>query len=243
MANNLGVTTGSDATVKTTDNAGIHTPHHNVDTVSAIVPGTGATNLGKAEDVAFAGGDTGIMALAVRGDAPAATSGTDGDYEPLQVSGGHLWVAQPKIIKVNATFNRPADTTAYAANDAVANNTAAGSVTPLSFTMTRSNGRILRARLRKTDQTVATPTIRMFFFDASPTPGAGDNAAFTAPLADAIGYVDFGITFAGSDDALSWTNIDIPYTVGTVYGLLQTLSSFTPANGETFNVDLWAQPT
>lgn len=44
-----------------------------------------------AEDVASAGGDKGIQILAKRGDTPAATSGTDGDYEPLQVSGGLLW--------------------------------------------------------------------------------------------------------------------------------------------------------
>jgi hypothetical protein len=35
MANNLGVRTGADATVKTTDNTGVHTPHQNVDAVPA----------------------------------------------------------------------------------------------------------------------------------------------------------------------------------------------------------------
>jgi hypothetical protein len=37
----------------------------NVD-VTSIVPGTGATNLGKAEDAAHSSGDTGVMPLAVR---------------------------------------------------------------------------------------------------------------------------------------------------------------------------------
>jgi len=61
--------------------------------VTSIFPGTGATNLGKAEDAAHTGGDVGVMTLAKRTDtAPAATSGTDGDYEPLQVFGGRLWV-------------------------------------------------------------------------------------------------------------------------------------------------------
>lgn len=46
----------------------------------------------KNEDAASADGDAGIPILAVRKATPANTSGTDGDYEPLQVSGGKLWV-------------------------------------------------------------------------------------------------------------------------------------------------------
>lgn len=52
--------------------------------VASIVPGTAATNLGKAEDSAHASGDTGVAVLAVRRDTAVASSGTDGDYEPLQ---------------------------------------------------------------------------------------------------------------------------------------------------------------
>lgn len=51
-------------------------------TVTSIVPGTAATNLGKAEDAAHTSGDTGVMSLAVRADTAAAT-GADGDYVPL----------------------------------------------------------------------------------------------------------------------------------------------------------------
>lgn len=61
--------------------------------ISAIVPGVAATSLGKAEDAAHTSGDVGVMMLAKRTDTtPAATSGTDGDYEPLQVFAGRLWV-------------------------------------------------------------------------------------------------------------------------------------------------------
>lgn len=54
--------------------------------VKAVVPGTGATNLGKAEDAAHSSGDTGVMGLAVRNDTRGALSGTDGDYTPLQTN-------------------------------------------------------------------------------------------------------------------------------------------------------------
>lgn len=51
--------------------------------VTSVVPGTGATNLGKAEDAAHTTGDVGVMALTVRQDTAAALSGTDADYQPL----------------------------------------------------------------------------------------------------------------------------------------------------------------
>lgn len=46
-----------------------------------------------AEDEASAGGDLGIVAMARRTDTPANQSGTDGDWEALQVSAGKLWTA------------------------------------------------------------------------------------------------------------------------------------------------------
>jgi len=59
--------------------------------VTSVVPGVGATNLGKAEDGVHTSGDTGVMMLAVRRDAGTAIS-ADGDYIPLITnSAGHLW--------------------------------------------------------------------------------------------------------------------------------------------------------
>jgi hypothetical protein len=53
-------------------------------TVTAVVPGTAATNLGKAEDAAHSSGDTGVMALAVR-QSVQSDFGADGDYVPLSI--------------------------------------------------------------------------------------------------------------------------------------------------------------
>jgi len=51
--------------------------------IGALIPGVGATNLGKAEDAGHTTGDVGVMALTVRQDTAAALSGTDADYQPL----------------------------------------------------------------------------------------------------------------------------------------------------------------
>ena len=52
-------------------------------TISSIVPGIDATNLGKADDKVHASGDTGVMFLAVANEAQSNLSGTDGDYTPI----------------------------------------------------------------------------------------------------------------------------------------------------------------
>jgi hypothetical protein len=62
--------------------------------VTSIVPGVGATNLGKAIQSAQGATDTGVAALVVRNDTLADLSGADGDYAPLQVNAsGALYTA------------------------------------------------------------------------------------------------------------------------------------------------------
>jgi hypothetical protein len=52
-----------------------------------------ASSIVLAEDAAHSDGDAGIQMLAVRKATPADLSGTDGDYEPLQLDNGRLWVS------------------------------------------------------------------------------------------------------------------------------------------------------
>lgn len=82
---NLAVKDGTGATVymKETgagDSGDPHVPHVEVD---QVIPGTGATDLGKAEDGPHSTGDVGVMALSVRQNTAAALGGTDADYQPL----------------------------------------------------------------------------------------------------------------------------------------------------------------
>lgn len=65
--------------------------------ITSVIPGTGATNLGKAEDAVAASGDVGVMALAVQRNT-AVADGADGDYAPLHVDNlGKLWTAGVQI--------------------------------------------------------------------------------------------------------------------------------------------------
>lgn len=69
---------------------------------SADVPGTGATNLGKAEDAASASGDTGVFVLGVRNDTIADITNTNGDYTQFSTDvKGHMMTANaPRLLKV-----------------------------------------------------------------------------------------------------------------------------------------------
>ena len=61
--------------------------------IGSIIPGVGATDLGKAVDSVAGATDTGVMSLVVRNDALASLVDTDGDYAPLQVdANGSLYV-------------------------------------------------------------------------------------------------------------------------------------------------------
>ena len=79
---------GNTKTLQASDNTSVLLPAHQI----VNQDGTGPLKV-LAEDAAHSSGDTGIMALGVRKDTPDNLSGTDGDYEPLQVSSGRLWTS------------------------------------------------------------------------------------------------------------------------------------------------------
>lgn len=80
-------------TVTIQDGAGSITVDNNGTFAVQATIASGATSIAKAEDVASADADVGVPAMAVRKATPANTSGTDGDYEMLQMSAGRLWTS------------------------------------------------------------------------------------------------------------------------------------------------------
>jgi hypothetical protein len=147
-----------------------------------------------------------------------------------------------------STITRPADTTAYAAGDLVANSTTAGSVTPFSWSVAlNASGcaRIEKLVITKTG-TAVTPNFKMFFFNASPTSTVGDNVAFdssgtlsTSGAANLRGAIVVTMSTAASDGAqgagtpVVGGGITVCPTSGTtIYGLMETLTAWTPTSAE-----------
>ena len=95
--------TGNTRYRKATGTGLVDDPAVTHDIIDSVTPGTGATNLGKAEDAAHTSGDVGVMALVVRRDAPVAGA-ADGDYATLSVnSDGRLYVTTDGTVSVTGS--------------------------------------------------------------------------------------------------------------------------------------------
>lgn len=154
------------------------------------------------------------------------------------------------IITPSSTFTRPTGTTQYTAGDLIANSTTAASVTPLEWAVGSigSQGCIRGVKLYKSTATATLASFMVHIFSASPgTPTNGDNGALA--VASAVNYlgevaVDMTSTgspgtaylFKASAATAIWFNL---YTAGgSLYGLLEAVGGYTPADSEVFKVVL-----
>lgn len=149
----------------------------------------------------------------------------------------------------SATMTRPADTTAYASGDLVANSTTAGSVVPLSWAVQRSRrigAKVVKARIKKSGTGVTNSTFRVHLYRASPTVANGDNGAWSSDkAADYLGYLEVVVDKAFTDGAAGsgapavGTGLIVAEVSTTMlYGLLECRGAYTPASAETFVVTL-----
>lgn len=147
---------------------------------------------------------------------------------------------------VSATFTRPADTTAYASGDLVANSTTAGNVVPMTFPLSDigRGGMIRRCRIRKSGTSVTSSSFRLHLYTtASITCANGDNGAWSTN--QAINYVgafdvtvDRAFTDGASGNGIPVTGYEINFGLNNYYGLLEARGTYTPASAEVFTVEL-----
>lgn len=146
--------------------------------VKRVTPGTGATELGKAEDAAHSSGDVGVFSLAVRDDAcDTYNAGAAGDYAAIKVdSVGRMWVRPaPKVVRLSVTPT--GSTSAYTSGDCY------GGATELAnaVRVAGGSGTILAAFCLDKDND--RTSIDLVLFDRTFT-SAGDNNAFAPSDAD-----------------------------------------------------------
>lgn len=223
----------------------------------------GTSGFMKKEDVASADGDAGVGMMVVRKATPANSSGTDGDWEPPQISGGYLWVHDNKGLSNRvfsttfATLTRPANTTAYTAADSISDNATGGSVTALvSGNISDTNDDpifINELVINSTDTGLAGKKIRAYLFNSDPTASSGvtggDNAAYAQKKAGYIGSFMGWMETGFSDGTVgrlvpcfNETNftqaggfIAVPPVSGarTLYIQYQAVEAFTPSANST----------
>lgn len=174
----------------------------------------------------------------------------DGTYAGAVLSGMY-------IARAAASFTRPNDTTAYAANDVVSNSTSASTLLTLSGLgrYAGAGGYIFRLALL-TDKKSITPRFRVHLYNASTPTVAADNVAMKSLYADAglrLGTVDLDAMTTPADttnSTLSLTQhntIMLPYVCAAadtaLYALLETLDAFTPAAQQAFTLTVFAALT
>lgn len=160
--------------------------------------------------------------------------------------------------KVSASFSRPADTTAYAAGDRIANATSGAVVLEVPGVF-REPGELVtidRLVLRKSGNSLTNAQFRAYLFNTLPVSSAQDNAAFsssgTLTVNDVAGmYGPFAVTMdnAGTAGArgsgIPAAGSSITIQGGSVSGhetslwvLLDAAAAYTPVSGETFTLEI-----
>lgn len=148
----------------------------------------------------------------------------------------------------SATFTRPADTTAYAVGDLVANSTTAGSVVPLRF-LPGNKGiggkrHLTKCRLQKSGTGVTNASFKIHIIKASSVPSVanGDNSAFSlSAIATWVGSFDVSSMQAHADGAVGngapsvGNSICIDYSPGDeIYAFIEARGAYTPGSAEVF---------
>lgn len=176
----------------------------------------------------------------VNGFSLAASVGSDSKRRPVHHS---------EIVCIQASKTRPADTTAYAAGDAM------GAAADVVFTFDlhgagMSGALIVGGRVLRNDTSNTSMRLRAYVFDASPTIGSNaDNAAYSPTWNNRMalrGWIDFSAPVVGSDYAdfagAPSNAAGIPVAPasgdGVVRVVLVTLDAFTPASGSVNLVEL-----
>lgn len=158
------------------------------------------------------------------------------------------------VVTVAVEVTRPADTTAYAANDVVSDSTSA--TTPLPFDgLIRDDGMsayVVAARV-VTNKKGITPRIRVHLLNALPVAAniAGDNLPYKALYADTgkrVAVFDLGAMSTPADNTNSdisgaadfGLRIPLQAAAGSkrLYAVLETLDAFTPDAGQKFTLAL-----
>ncbi len=155
-----------------------------------------------------------------------------------------------KIIESVSSFTRPADTTAYSANDLIANSTTNTSVVPMTFSLGYGQSfKIYQAKVKYNSATNTNGKFLIHLYQASPTVTNGDNGAWLSTESSYLGNIAIDSTlqtFSDNSKGIGTyvnTSLEVPMLVQAdtnyrIYGLLQATAAYTPTSAEVFTVSL-----
>lgn len=211
------------------------------DSIAAGAIAAGATSIAENEDAASANGDRGIKVMFKRSDTPGNSSGTDLDYEQPQMSGGAVWVRPlSSFATVSLDITRPADTTAYAANDALSDSTSAptsGGFTFSSVARASGGSGIITDLWVSSSNATGGMQGELWLFDSAVT-NINDNSAFAisdAEIKTVVAKIAFTTVADTNNAGVHVQNLSIGYTTSgsaNLRALVKVKAAYTPANAE-----------
>jgi hypothetical protein len=166
--------------------------------------------------------------------------------DPLPVTGKTGY----RLVKVTANFTRPADTTAYAAGDAVTNSTSAPVVFQLDLgALGAVNGQAIEVRKLAVVSSVkqsTLPLLNVFLSDAT-FAATNDNSAID--IADATmeaggSWFNCDVqNFTASNSRVAYLGCPSPMVLAAadtkLYGTIQAANAYTPVSAEKFTIIAW----
>lgn len=180
----------------------------------------------------------------------------DNEVVALGAGEAHAGEVGGRVRSISTNFTRPADTTAYAAKDAVSDSTGAPTVLTYSNVARIDNGSgyIVKARLMSSGS-ANTQRFRLHLFHTTPV-AINDNSPYTllyANAANRLGAIDFpalntegtGSTASNAIATPGSGNLPLAFVAAAadrnLYSILETLDAFTPASAQTFFIELSAE--
>jgi hypothetical protein len=172
--------------------------------------------------------------------------GADGTNDGDVATGNPLPVRE-RMVTVQTDVTRPADTTAYAVNDAISDSTSAPTSGGFTFT---SAARASGGSGIVTDAIIATSNDagtllqgEIWLFDQAVT-NINDNAAFAVSdteIKTCVGVIPFTLIDAGNNGFQHVQNLNIGFTCSgsaNLRFLLRAKNAYTPASAEVFTLKL-----
>lgn len=161
----------------------------------------------------------------------------------------HIGQIGGATVKTVSTFTRPADVTAYAANDIVSNYSAITLTSALR--VSGGSGYITGIRII-TGATGITPRFRVHFaktsaqFTTTADNAANANTYANISSASYLGFMDLSALQSQGSALTSFVQdnsqrVPISGTTADIFAIIETLDAFTPISEQTFTVQIFVE--
>lgn len=227
--------------------------------ISAGAVAAGASSFVKLEDAASADADAGVPAMAIRKATPGNTSGTDGDYEMLQVSAGRVWTSA-NIDQINGVtplmgngttgtgsprVTIASDNTAFAVNSTI--QTGSNQIGHLEANQSVNNAQINGVTPLMGNGTTGTGSQRVtiasdntaFSVNATPpalTKGTQGSTGYSVQMLRDAGRSNINLYASGVASGTTGTETAITLTKSAGTAATSSAASFVVTNGKIFRI-------